>query len=61
MTFEEQVRKMCEDAVACESEHEAIEIIRKLRAMVHSRIENTRSNLITLPPIGLAGIEKPGA
>ena len=57
MTFEQQILSLCEEAVACESEEEAMEIARHIQALLHARIEELRGNLISLPPVGPAGIK----
>jgi hypothetical protein len=52
MTFEEQVNKLAEEASACTSEEQAIELIRRMQTLMHDRIETLRENLITVPPVG---------
>jgi hypothetical protein len=61
MTFEQQINCLCEKAVACKSEEEAVEIARQMQALMHNRIEELRSNLITLPPVGPINIRKQSA
>jgi hypothetical protein len=56
MTFEEQIKKLCEEVVACESEKKAIELAREMRGFMHKRIEELREHLITLPPLGPTNI-----
>lgn len=52
MTFEDQINQLAEEAIRCTSEAQAIELIHKIQALMHARIESVRGNLITLPPIG---------
>ena len=61
VTFEEHIRKLCADVAACNSGDEAVELIRTVQALIHTRIEALRSNLITVPPIGPTQIEKEAA
>ncbi len=52
MTFEQQITKLCSEAIACKSEEEAVELVREIQTLMHKRIEELRGNLITLPPLG---------
>lgn len=52
MTFEDQINKLAEEAIACTCEEQAIELIRRMQALMHDRIEALRENLITVPPVG---------
>ncbi len=61
MTFEQQIMKLCEEAVACKSEQRAIELAREMQALMHSRIEELRVHLITLPPLGPTNIGEKSA
>lgn len=61
MNFEEQIAQLCEEAIACKSEEQAVELVRRLQALMHTRIEQLRGNLINLPPIGPTSIEKQSA
>jgi hypothetical protein len=61
MTFEQRMGKLCKDAVASESEQEAVEILRQMQELMHNRIEELRGNLITLPPVGPTTIRKQSA
>ena len=52
MTFEDKVDKLAEEAIACTSEEQAIELIRRMQTLMHDRIETLRENLITVRPVG---------
>jgi hypothetical protein len=52
MTFEEQLKHLCQKIVACKSDEEAVELARRMQALMHARVEELRSNLIALPTIG---------
>jgi hypothetical protein len=58
MNFDEQIMCLCQEAIACKCEADAVELARRMQALMHGRIEELRGNLITLPPIGPTGIEK---
>lgn len=61
MNFEEQINQLCTEAIACKSEEKAVELARRMQSLVHARIEELRSNLVTLPPVGPTGLEKQSA
>jgi hypothetical protein len=61
VNFEEQIIQLCEEVIACKSEEQAIELTRRIRSLMHTRIEELRGKLITLPPIGPTGIDKQSA
>lgn len=61
MNFEEQITQLCEEVIACESEEQAVELVRRLQVLMHTRIEQLRENLMNLPPIGPTSIEKQSA
>jgi hypothetical protein len=44
MNFEEQIRELCQRVVACESEEEAAELSRQMRALLHRKIEELRGD-----------------
>jgi hypothetical protein len=52
MTFQESVRELCEHAAACNSDIEAIGLVRQLQSMMHERVEELRGNLLTMPSLG---------
>lgn len=52
MTFEDQINKLAEDAIACASEDQAVELVRRMQSLMHERIESLRENLITVPLVG---------
>lgn len=58
MNFDEQIVKLCEELIACKSEARAVELARLMQELMHARIEELRSNLITLPPLGPTRIDK---
>ena len=61
MTFEQQINRLSQQDVACKSEEEAVDIARQMQELMHNRIEELRSNLITLPPVGPINIRKQSA
>ena len=61
MTFEEQLSQLALSAVDCKSEQEAVEIARQIRELLHARIEELRSNLMTIPTVGPIAIRKESA
>ncbi len=52
MTFEDQINKLAEEAIACTSEEHAVELIRRMHALMHERLEVLRESLVTVPPVG---------
>lgn len=58
MTVEEQIVKLCEEAAACESEADAVELARRARALMHARVDELRSNLTTLQQVAPSDIIK---
>lgn len=52
MTFEDQIIRLAEEAIACTSEEQSVELVRRMKALMHERIEALRDNLITVPPVG---------
>lgn len=52
MTFEDQINRLAEEVIHCTSEEQAIELTRRMQALMHARIESLRENLITVPPVG---------
>ena len=52
MTFEDQINKLADEAIACTSEGQAVELVRRMQALMHERIEGLRENLITVPRVG---------
>jgi hypothetical protein len=44
MDFEEQIRELCQRVVACESEEEAAELSRQMKALLHGKIEELRGD-----------------
>lgn len=52
MTFEDQINQLADEAIRCTSEEQAIELTRRMQALMHARIESLRENLITVPPVG---------
>ena len=61
VNFEEQIIALCEEVITCKSEEQAIELVRRMQSLMHTRIEELRGKLITLPPIGPTGIDKQSA
>lgn len=58
VNFEEQITQLCQELIACKSEVKAVELARLVQSLMHTRIEDLRSNLVTLPPTGPTGIDK---
>ena len=52
MTFEQQIHKLCEEAIACRCEDDAIAVTRRIQMLMHARIEELRGNLSNLPLLG---------
>ena len=48
-SFEERVQDLCKQVTACETDTEAVELVRQLQLVLHERIEHLRGNLRTLP------------
>ena len=44
MNFEEQIRELCQRVVACESDEEATELSRQMKALLHGKIEELRGD-----------------
>ena len=44
MNFEEQIREVCQRFVACESDEEAAELSRQMKALLHGKIEELRGD-----------------
>jgi len=44
MNFEEQIREVCQRFVACESDEEAAELSRQMKAFLHGKIEELRGD-----------------
>ena len=42
MSFEDQMKKLREKIVACESDEEVMELARELRELIHQRLEEVR-------------------
>jgi len=57
MTFEDQVRKLCEEVVPSKSDEEAAELARRLQKLIHPHVEDVWFNLIILPPLGPTTVE----
>lgn len=51
MNFEQEILRLCEEAVACKSEVGGAELARQAQAMMHARIEGLRGNLSAMPPL----------
>ena len=49
MNFEQEIRRLCEEAVSCKSEAGAAELAKQAQVLIHARIEQLRGNL-TPPP-----------
>lgn len=49
MNFEQEIRRLCEEAVSCTSEAGAAELAKQAQVLIHARIEQLRGNL-TPPP-----------
>ena len=45
LRFEERIRQLCKQVVACKTEAEAEELAQQLKALLHDRIEQLRGNL----------------
>jgi hypothetical protein len=52
MTFEERVRELCKQVATCNSEIEAIGLVRQLQSLMHERVQELRGNLLTMPSLG---------
>jgi hypothetical protein len=48
-SFEDRVRELCAQVVACETEEETIILARQLHSLIHEHIEELRGKLATLP------------
>jgi hypothetical protein len=59
MIFEKQITNLCEEAAACKSETEAIELAQRARNLMHARVDELRSNLNTLQQVAPNEIIKP--
>lgn len=49
MEFEQEIMRLCEEAVACKSEAGAAELARQVQCLIHGRIEQLRGNLADPP------------
>ena len=49
MEFEQEIIRLCEEAVACKSEAGAAELARQVQCLIHGRIEQLRGNLAEPP------------
>lgn len=49
MEFEQEIIRLCEEAVACKSEAGATELARQVQCLIHGRIEQLRGNLADPP------------
>lgn len=49
MEFEQEIIRLCEEAVACKSEAGAAELARQVQYLIHGRIEQLRENLADPP------------
>lgn len=49
MNFEQEILRLCEEAVACRSEAGAAELARQVQSLMHARIEQLRGNLVDHP------------
>ena len=49
MNFDQEIIRLCEEAVACKSEAGAAELARQAQTMMHARIEELRGNLAAPP------------
>lgn len=49
MNFDQEIIRLCEEAVACKSEAGAAELARQAQVMMHARIEELRGNLAAPP------------
>jgi hypothetical protein len=48
MTFEEEIRRLCREAISCTSDEEATAIARRIQALIHERMDEFRGNLKAL-------------
>jgi hypothetical protein len=53
-SFDEQVKELCAKVIACQTEHQAVELLKELRLLLHERIEELRSRVLPLAenPLG---------
>lgn len=51
MNFEQEILRLCEEAVACKSELGGAELARQAQALMHARIEGLRGNLTAMPSL----------
>jgi len=49
MEFEDRIRNICEELVACTSQAESLVLCKRLQALMHERIEETRKRAQALP------------
>ena len=54
MSFEDRIRRLCEDIIACQDENRTIALTEELRNAIHERIELVRSKVVTLPNLASA-------
>jgi hypothetical protein len=52
MTFEQQIHELCQEAIACQSEEDAVSVAKRIQVLMHARIEELRSNISSLPLLG---------
>jgi len=57
VTFDHEIRKLCDQILACTSEREAVKLTCRLKALLHGHIEELRNNLITLPAVGPVSVD----
>lgn len=50
MNFDQEIKRLCEEAVACTSEAGAAELARQAQSLMHARIEELRGNLTAPSP-----------
>jgi len=51
MSFEDQMTKLRERIVACESHEEVMELARELRELIHQRLEEVQGRLNRRPAV----------
>jgi hypothetical protein len=52
MNFEERIKTLCEEAIACKCEEDAVAVARQIQLLMHSRIEELRANINHLQLLG---------
>lgn len=49
MDFQKPIQELCQEIIACQSEEEAVKLTRRLKILLHDRIEELRGTVPLLP------------